>query len=394
MRLACLSGLLLSVALLVPQTALAQDGGFDPGDFEDDDGDEDLGVERDTEGDKVDPALDPEDVPEGERDEFGAPVEDLDDDLIDDLEELGEDTVQSEGQDNSQIYRDAVNRSKELSPEDELIAWERYLEKYPKSLFRDRIDARVDELNEQLYADRIDTGDEGYKDAKDRELYFAQPILLENIDPRTRLRVSAELGLPSYLGGIIDYEHALQRNLSVHAGLRKRYTGGSLEAGAKYALVKSSRLNLIVTGIADVHLNTNPGFVGLRPALGAGKRFELAGRPLDVQMQLMLDAELGRGVPSVRYGGGLNAYYQVSDVVAFFGEGSFNYKALDLGEEADALGAGSFGFHVVSFGLRFTPASAKYSKVSLNANLPVAYRYWSYHFGSVQAEGNLYFDER
>ena len=49
---------------------------------------------------------------------------------------------------------------------------------------------------------------------------------------------------------------------------------------------------------------------------------------------------------------------------------------------------------MVSFGLRFTPTSAKYTKVSLNANLPVAYRYWSYHFGSVQAEGNLYFDQR
>jgi hypothetical protein len=163
MRLASLSGLLLSVALLIPATAQAQDGGFDPGDFEDDDGDEDIGVKRAEEGDTVDPAEDPEEIPEEERDEFGAPVEDLDDDLIDDLEELGDDTVQSEGQDNSQIYREAVNRAKELSPEDELIAWERYLEKYPKSLFRDRIDARVDDLNELMYSDRIDTGDDGYK---------------------------------------------------------------------------------------------------------------------------------------------------------------------------------------------------------------------------------------
>ena len=394
MRLVSLSGLLLSVALLIPATAQAQDGGgFDPGDFEDDDGDEDIGVERDQEGDKVDPALDPEDVPEGERDEFGAPVEDLNDDLIDDLEELGEDAVQSEGQDNSQIYRDAVNRALELSPEDELIAWERYLEKYPKSLFRDRIDVRVDELNEEMYSDRINTGNEGYQDAKDRELFFAQPILLENIDPRTRLRVAGELGLPSYPSFIVDFEYALQRNLSVHGGLRTRYTGAGLEAGAKYALVKSSRLNLLVTGLADVHVNLNPTFVGVRPAIGVGKRFELAGRALDVQGQVMLDAELGRGVPSVRYGGGLNANYQISEVVAFFGEASFNYKALDLGAAAESLGAGDFAFHVVTFGLRFTPNAAKFARVSLNTNLPVSSRYWSYHYGAVQVEGNLYLDE-
>ena len=67
------------------------------------------------------------------------------------------------------------------------------------------------------------------------------------------------------------------RELSVHGTLRKRYTGWSIEGGARYALLKSAEMKALVTAIGDVHINADPNFIDFRPQIAAGKRFDLPG---------------------------------------------------------------------------------------------------------------------
>jgi hypothetical protein len=54
------------------------------------------------------------------------------------------------GEDSADIYRKAQEAVRDLAIDEELLAWEKYLEKYPKSLFRDRIEARTEELSAEL----------------------------------------------------------------------------------------------------------------------------------------------------------------------------------------------------------------------------------------------------
>lgn len=360
-----------------------EDDDIDLDDFGEDDDDDDLGVKRIDEDDAE--LADPDDIPLDEGPLEVGPELDLDDDL----DELGDDEISTEGQDNSAIYRKAVEQAKELRPEEELLHWERYLNKYPNTLFRDRIDQRVNELGDAAYDERIDRPGDGYEDAKDREIHFAQPILLENPDPRSRLRVAGEMGFPDYLGVVVDFEYAFLRQASAHVAARSRYTGFSVETGAKYALIKSARTNTLLTGLFDLHINLDPdAYLGLRPQIAFGQRLEVLGRPLDLQVQTGLELE-ARSTPGVRYIGGVNASYQVTDVVSVFAEGSYNLKASKL----DLTSAGPFAFNVLTFGMRFSPAQAKFVTVNLNANAPVSYNYWSYHTGAVQVEGNLYLDE-
>jgi hypothetical protein len=366
---------------------------IDPDDFEDadwgDDEDEDEDVERLDAGDDDLDDFEGEDLDDDEWiDDIEGEGEDLEFD--DELEDMDDDEIGGEGVDNVAIYRDYIDNMDDLPLEEEIIAWERYLEKYPNTLFRDRINARMDEITSELYGERIEDGNEGYVDAKDREIEFAHPVQLENIDPRSRLRVAVELGFPNWAGGQLDFEYQVLRPLSLHAGVKKRYTGGNVEVGAKYAIIKSARTNLLVTGLLDARLNLAPGYIGLRPQIAAGKRFEV-GNGLDVMVIGGVDIGTqdigGIGIAgNTRYIGGFHAYYRASDVVGVFAEGSINMK----GSGADDIG--NFSFNVVTFGLKFIPRAAPVH-VGLNANVPAQYNYWGYHFGAVQADANFYLDE-
>ncbi|MFT5586048.1 MAG: hypothetical protein ACI9VR_003644 [Cognaticolwellia sp.] len=314
----------------------------------------------------------------GEEDEF---------DFDGELEELGDDEIGGEGQDNVGIYRDFIDSMDDLGAEEELLSWESYMDDYPNTLFLDRIERRMDELTEDIYGQRIDDPNSSYKDAKDREIGLARPLVLENIDPRTHAHVAVEMGFPSYLAGTVDLEWALAREMSVHAGVRRRFTGPNFEVGAKYAFIKSSRLDLIATGMLDFRFNTNPGYPALRPQLAVGKIFDVGGG-LHVLAQGGVDLEF-RGQPrSMRYIGGAHVRYQANDVVSVFVEGSLNYKSSGLPEPYP-----NFQFHVLTFGLKFEPGKQPI-EVGLSANVPVAYQYWGYHFGAVQADLVGYADDK
>ena len=107
---------------------------------------------------------------------------------IEDAEEDLEDTEPVEGDDNATIFQAFEQSVKGLEPEEELIEWQKYLNQYPNSVFKQRIQQRMDLLQENLFdedlLERID--EDTAKETGMEELYFAQPMYLENIDPRTK----------------------------------------------------------------------------------------------------------------------------------------------------------------------------------------------------------------
>jgi hypothetical protein len=361
------------------------DDTFDLDEFEEEEetGEEVERLEAPAEGD-----LD-EELPANEDDlDFGTDFDGEDDfDFDGELEELGEDEIGGIGQDNVGVYRDFIDNIDDLGAEEELLSWESYLNDYPNTLFLDRIERRMDELTEEIYGQRIDDPSSSYKDAKDREIGIARPLVLENIDPRTHAHVAVEMGFPSYLAGTVDLEWALAREMSVHAGVRRRFTGPNIEVGAKYAFIKSSRLDLIATGMLDFRYNTSPGYPGLRPQLAVGKIFDVGGG-LHVVAQGGVDLEFRDGPFSMRYIGGAHIRYQANEVVSVFAEGSLTYKASGMPDPYP-----NFQFHVLTFGLKFEPGKRPI-EVGLAANVPVAYQYWGYHFGAVQADFVGYADDK
>ena len=409
-RLQPLPALLLATFVAGPGVAFAQDG--DDGDLLDedvdifeDDGEEDLdwpdedledlqdaelpdAGEDDSEGrieedDDLD-TLGDEETDDGALDEF---VEDEEDsfDLLDDEKE----EEVSVGSDTAQIYRDAQAAARQMAADEEVAAWEEYLATYPDTAFRQRIEDRIDSLMDSLYTTRIDSG-EVEVDALDEEIYLAQALLLENINPRSRLQAAFEWGLPSYINLVVDYEHALRRDLSVHAGVRRRYHGWSIEPGVRWAIIKSSRTQSIFTFIGDVHFNTNPAYPGIRPQLAYGKKFG----KLDAQVQGGVDFEV-RDPLGLRVIGGASATYLASNTVGMFLESSVHMK--NFGWEG-----GIFRFNVVTFGMKFFPGrraadgvdpqANRQSEVNVGASVPYTTNYWQYHYGSIMGQVNYYTD--
>ncbi|MEC8193803.1 MAG: hypothetical protein VX127_13775 [Myxococcota bacterium] len=284
------------------------------------------------------------------------------------------------GTDNASIYRAQMNDVSGMAADEEGMAWEQYLQTYPNSVFRKQVEDRIDELSESMFAaDRPKNSvDEGQ-----RELNFSQAMLMEAVDPRSRIRAGFEWGYINWINLIIDYEHQLQRNMSVHGGLQHRYSGWSLEGGVRYALVKSTRTNLIVTAIGDVHLNLDPIAPGLRPLLAVGKRFALTGDAyVDVQAQAGPDLMLYPGMFSPRVLAGLNTTISPSDKVKIFIETTSVMKDLGWSEGE------SFRFNQIAFGMRFQGKGK--SVIGTGASVPYSANYWRYHYGSVMADMNHY----
>lgn len=311
----------------------------------------------------------------------------FDDDTFEEDEEFG---AKKEGQDDARLYREASEKMEGMTPDEEVLAWEKYLKKYPNSLFKSRIDARIEELNAAMFDTRLGTSSEGgLLDAGKAELRFAQPINLNSIDPRTKLHLGVAIGLPGYLSYTLDYEHQILRNLSVHGGLKKEYTGANLEVGGRYALVKSARTNTLVTGILDLHVNTLPVFLGIHPTIGAGKRFDVL-EGLDVMAQAGVDLPLGYGDRFAPfYDGGLNVSVAPADNLRVFGE-----VATSIRDPFNDTVESSFRFNTFTFGLKFVARKGKttdLAEIGANASLPVLTSYWSYHYGSIGADGHIYF---
>ncbi len=119
-----------------------------------DDDDFDLDLEEDSSKDerKKAPTTDPEggDLDaDPDDDEWLAPETEGGGEEIkfdEDFDDPGEDgTVKTRGpgEDTAEIYREALQDYERLSPDEEALAWERYLRKYPNSIFKSKIEKRV-----------------------------------------------------------------------------------------------------------------------------------------------------------------------------------------------------------------------------------------------------------
>lgn len=370
---------LLCVALLIAPTAMAQD---DEDLLEGDEEEEDRTPppKRLEEGDEIEVEDD-----EAELDQVTPSGETGADDLLGG--EIRPDQIGGPGQDNASIYREYQEEVSDYVPDEEMLAWERYLDKFPNSLFKDRIEKRMEELSEILYQQRIDRGGEERLDADAREIPFSQGLQIENLNPRTRIQAGFEWGIPDYINLIGDYEHQLMRTLSVHGGVRHRYTGWRLGAGARWAFVKASRTQTIVALIGDVELNTLPAYPVLRPQIGAGKKFG----PLDAQIQAGIELDT-RADAAIREIGGLNLTYRAAENVAIFGETTAYMQQLNVSTATTNLKA-FFRFNTANFGLKFYPAPKNMKGVmemNLGASLPYTQEFWMFHFGSIMAQMNYY----
>lgn len=379
---------LLAVALIASAPAFAQDD--DDWLFEEEE--EETPSERpsDDEGDLED---EPDENDESWMNEFEGEGEELDFGE-DEFEEDRDVSVRGEGEDNAQIYRDQMDRVENLLPDEEALSWERYMKKYPNSVFKARIDARLTDLEGEMYGERIASPGGSAEDAGKVEMYFAQPLLLENIDPITKLRVGFEWGFPEYINLITDYEHQIFRELSVHVGARNRYSSWSIETGARYSLIKSARTRTWLTAIGDVRISTNPIYPAIRPQLAFGQRLDLGSTGwLDIQLQggsdlaFVKDANTGDSLFDPRVVGGANITFVPAPTVRIYMETSTTMKALAWD------GGNSFRFNVLTFGLKIIgrqKSGDPQYEIGAGATAPYSTNYWGYHVGSITGDLNYY----
>lgn len=336
--------------------------------FGDDEEDEPIerGEEQSADDSDDDDFLDDEDE---DIDSFSDEEED-EEDLFD--EPSTEDEVTQEGADTSKIYRAQVAELKGAAADEEVMAWEAYLETYPNSLFRTIIEERVEELIGQQFGEvgRVSTGVAKGGAALD-ELNFTNAFNGANVNPRTRVRASLMYGFPSFVGGQFDFEYGILRNLSVHGGFAGGYTGWGLETGVRWAFVKSTRAQLVATLIGDFKLNFGP-FTGLfRPQIGFGK---ILG---PVQILLTAGAEIDfRQNASVAIIGDLHLHFRLAEAVALYVEADTYVRKLGREE-------GAYHFESVLVGFKFYPKMKKGRKDSIQVGVggvaPVANDYLGYY---------------
>jgi hypothetical protein len=316
---------------------------------------------------------------------------DEDDDDLEDFRDKDGDKLDLEDDDGvgpsadtEAYYRKTLDRLSKLDVDEQIEGWEQYLAQFPTTPYRSRIEKQIEDLTDQLYANRPG-GRPGETDAMDTELDFAHPLQLENFNPRTRFQAAFEYGLPSYANLVLDYEHAFARQFSVHGGVRRRYLGFNAEVGARYALVKSPRTKMLVTAMVDLRANANPFYPGVRPQLAIGKQFG----KLDAGLIGGTDLTIHEGV-TANVTGGAMLFYSFSDRVGGFAETYAYVRTLGPDELFDG---GVFTFDVMTFGLKFYPGkegSARDKEVNFGATVPYAQQYWQFHFGSIMGQFNYY----
>lgn len=386
------------VPALVPATAWAADKKDKKEDPKDED-DLDLGDTTPSpddfsdEEDEPPPSSKPDaDEPKKDDDDFD--LDEEDDTDIDFKDDTSQETVKPRGpgEDTAALYREAQSKYSSMNADEEILRWEQYLQKYPNSLFKDRIEARMDELSAELYGERVPGSDRGVDttvDAAKRELNFAQPVRFASVDPRTHLTAGFEFGIPNLLGGKLDFEYQIQRSWSAHIGLRRDLTESQAVLGTRYALLKSSRTKSIFSGGLDVNLNYPNVFLSLQPTLGFGQRLDVADG-LDLQVMVGAVAELSKPA-AMRYTAGLSGELRANETVAIFGETTLNTKYLASPE------VNPFSFDIATFGLKFFPMKGKGDNldgrlfVDLSASIPYSWHYWGFYQAAVKSNLAYYF---
>lgn len=300
------------------------------------------------------------------------------------------------GTDDAEIYRAQEKEVDGMPPDEEVMSWEAYLEKYPNSIYRKRIEERVDVLVEGQFRMRIDGPQSGNGNADSQELAFVVPMQMTNVNPRTKAQLGIGFGFPTFLAMTADFEYAFLRNLSAHAGINGRYTGWSFDVGARYAFVKSTRLKFIATLVADIGINFNQRvqtrqeginadanriFFQARPQLAFGKLIGPA------QILLTIGTDVGsRPNTGPAVIGGAHVGVRIAPPVGVYVETDFYVR--NLGREA-----GPFTFDVLSFGFKFYPMAKRADdplEIGMAGHIPYATQYLQPYVGAVQVQGVYY----
>jgi len=394
-----------AILLGLAAPAVAQD--FDDlDDFEFDEpvekSDEDDDSDKKGKDDEEEPLPENEEPPPLDEEDTSILDSDFEDPDEEEVDLLEDDPEEIEGDDDTeQMYRDTLERVQELPPDAAIEEWQRYLAQYPETVYRSDIEERIDQLFDELYADgRRAPGDEGGEvDAMRQEIEFSQGMLLDNINPRTRFQAGLAFGAPVYLDGVLDYEHALTRRFSLHGGLRSRYGAFGIELGPRFAIVKSTKAQALVTLSVDARLNGSPLFPRFKPMLGIGKKFGpvqvqvQGGVGLDIRDFSNVEDNVARTELQALYTGGMQVQWAANDRVSVFAEGQLLFKP----QPADgAFGGGLFSFNVVSVGLTFYPVlnqskpDAKDLEAKVGGSLPVARQYYQYYLGSLNTQFNYF----
>lgn len=376
MRLLVLAGLFCAFSA----PAFAQDPFQDLLDDDDDSFGKDFGKDQQKDA-ETEPEPEPKPDPEPELDFEDDPEEEGEGD---DLLEEDPNAQSSVSGDTAEVYRRTLSTTVGMDVDDEMQVWEQYLQTFPASPFRAQIEARMKVLEDALYKAARPENDKPQVDAKDKQLAFSQALLLESINPRQRITLLLEWGLPDWANLAAGYEHPFGKKFSVIGQFRRRFTGPSLEAGIRWSPVKSQRTRTLVTVLFDVHMNLAPAFIGFRPQLAIGKAFG----PLELQAQGGVDVS-PRAELDIRGIGGVHVSYRAAEAVALFAETSILIK-----NKSGA--AGPFRFNQIAFGMRFYPLrKAKRpdnTEINLGAAIPYSSAYWRYHFGAVVGQANFYLD--
>lgn len=324
------------------------------------------------------------------------PKQDFLDDLKEEPEERTDADLLGQGTDNAEIFRAQEKEVDGMPPDEEVMSWEAYLQRYPNSIYRKRIEERIDELVEGQFRMRIDGPSGVGGNADDEELLFVVPMQMTNVNPRTKAQVGIGFGFPTYLALTADFEYAFLRNVSAHAGINGRYTGWSFDLGARYAFVKSTRLKFVATLVADIGINFNQRvrsrqeginadanrvFFQARPQLAFGKIIGPA------QILLTVGADIGtRPNTGPAIIGGAHVGVRIAPPVGVYVETDFYVRNL-------TREGGPFSFDVLSFGFKFYPMAKKKEdpmEIGMAGHIPYATQYLQPYVGAVQVQGVYY----
>lgn len=357
--------------------------------FKDEEEDDDAPkVDRASDDDTEDTA-EPKDEDDFEEDEDGDEIKFED-------EEEGQETVKDRqpGEDTAQLYREQQKKCADMTPDEEQLAWEKYLQKYPKTLFRERIDTRMEELSAAMFDERVPGSDRGPKDldAAKREINFATPVKFRSVDPRTHASLGIELGFPSWFAFRADFEYAILRQLSAHVGIDGKVSNPQIHLGGKYAVIKSSRTGSILTPMLDLDILTSTNGVPLllHPSVAFGQRINVL-EGLDLQAQVGSQIDFSEGSGPI-WTGGFNVELRPTEIVSAFVETDLRMKYIGVDDVPD-----SFLTYTATFGIRFRAVKPSNNQgdgrlmAGLAATAPYAYRFWGDYRGAADIVADYYF---
>jgi len=315
--------------------------------------------------------------------------DDLEDDLLD--EDLEDEDLDPE-MDDEETYEAYKEELRGESPSEELEAWERYLEVYPKSLYRIQIEARMSALEdaafEELQGDPATEEGTGTEvDAKRREMNVYEPTLT-GMNPNTRRRFEFGLlwGYNDYLNYELSVEWAFRRQFSLFGGIRHegRSFGGALQAGVKYAMIKDVRTGVVLTGAFSIKVGYSSldrlSFT-IEPWIGFAW---LASDIVQVQTSLAIDFRPDRLLHWVTWDA--MVVVKPNPKVGIYIESKQKHSLHDV----DGLETQYLAFFQAGIGAKFHPTDK--IELSVGANIPYFWRLWKdYNYVGIHADAVFFF---